>query len=139
MAARLSRLLASLNTLSEWVDMQKKTMELFKQVNESINTSDRLALVLVTRQAFQHMIRTLKAFDQWLNDPFILNYITKDMLVDVWSTTYKLLNELIELDVRHTLMVKEIAERMIKEGRMPIFMELRGYEEEEPRRITSPL
>lgn len=139
MASRLSRLLSSLSTLSEWVDMQRKAVELFKQVNDSVGTSDRLTLVLVTRQAFQHMIRTLKAFDQWLNDPFILNYVTKDMLIDVWSTTYKLLNELIELDIRHTLMVKEIAEKMIKEGKIPVFMELRSYEEEEPRRPTSPL
>jgi hypothetical protein len=139
MASRISRVLASLSTLSEWVDMQKKAAEMFNQINEIVGTSDRLTLVLVTRQAFQHMIRTLKAFDQWLNDPFILNYVTKDMLIDVWSTTYKILNELIELDIRHTLSVKEMAEKLIKEGRVLPFMELRSYDEEEGRRITSPL
>jgi hypothetical protein len=139
MTSRISRVLASLNTLSEWVDMQKKAAEMFSQINEIVNTSDRLTLVLVTRQAFQHMIRTLKAFDQWLNDPFILNYVTKDMLIDVWSTTYKILNELIELDIRHTLSVKEMAEKLIKEGKVIPFMELRSYEEEEGRRTTSPL
>jgi len=139
MTSRLTRILSSLGSLSEWIDMQKKAVELFRQINDVAGDSDRLTLVLITRQAFQHMIRTLKAFDQWLNDPFILNYITKEMLMDVWSTTYKLLNELIELDIRHTLMVKELAERMIKEGKLPVFMELRGYEEEEVRRTTSPL
>ncbi len=138
MASRSTRILSSLGSLSEWVDMQKKAAEMFGQINTTAELADRLALVLVIRQAFQHMMKTLKAFDQWLNDPFILSYVTKDMLMDVWSTTYGILNTLLELDIRHTLTVKEMAEKLIREGKLPAFMELRGYEEEE-RRITSPL
>ncbi|MEM2376258.1 MAG: DUF2153 family protein [Sulfolobales archaeon] len=135
----MSRILSSLGTLSEWVDMQKKAVEMFSQINDTAYIADRLTLVLVIRQAFQHMMKTLKAFDQWLNDPFILNYVTKDMLVDVWNTTYTILNTLLELDIRHTLTVKEMAEKLIREGKLPAFIELRGYEEEEGRRPTSPL
>ncbi len=112
---------------------------MFSQINDTAEFADRLSLVLVIRQAFQHMIKTLKAFDQWLNDPFILNYVTKEMLMDVWSTTYHILNTLLELDIRHTLTVKEMAEKLIREGKVPMFIELRGYEEEESRRPTSPL
>lgn len=119
--------------------MQKKAVEMFNQINDSAEFADRLSLVLVTRQAFQHMIKTLKAFDQWLNDPFILNYVTKEMLMDVWTTTYRILNTLLELDIRHTLTVKEMAEKLIREGKIPMFVELRSYEEEESRRPTSPL
>ncbi len=139
MSSRLSRILSSLGTLSEWVDMQRKAVEMFSQINDTAGVADRLTLVLIIRQAFQHMIKTLKAFDQWLNDPFILNYVTKEMLVDVWTTTYNILNMLLELDIRHTLTVKEMAEKLIREGKIPAFMELRGYEEEEGRRPTSPL
>ncbi|MEM0454033.1 MAG: DUF2153 family protein [Sulfolobales archaeon] len=139
MSSRMSRILSSLGTLSEWVDMQKKAVEMFSQINDTAYIADRLTLVLVIRQAFQHMMKTLKAFDQWLNDPFILNYVTKDMLVDVWNTTYTILNTLLELDIRHTLTVKEMAEKLIREGKLPAFIELRGYEEEEGRRPTSPL
>ncbi|OYT47524.1 MAG: hypothetical protein B6U85_05015 [Desulfurococcales archaeon ex4484_42] len=140
MSTQHGRILASLSSLSEWIDMQRKAMEMFREINSSADQADRLALVLIIRQAFQHMIKTLKAFDQWLNDPFILNYITKDMLIDVWNTTYKILNELLELDIRHTKAVKEVAEKMIKEGKLPPMMELRGApEEERGRRSFFPL
>ncbi|OYT51406.1 MAG: hypothetical protein B6U73_02050 [Desulfurococcales archaeon ex4484_204] len=131
-----SRILASLSSLGEWIDMQKKAINMFKEINEGVKSADRLSLVLLTRQAFQHMIKTLKAFDQWLNDPFILNYITKDMLEDVWSTTYKLLNELLLLDIRHTQAVKEVAEKTIREGKLPPMIELRGGREEGAERRT---
>ncbi len=140
MPTQHGRILASLSSLSEWIDMQRKAMEMFREINSSADQADRLALVLIIRQAFQHMIKTLKAFDQWLNDPFILNYITKDMLIDVWNTTYKILNELLELDIRHTKAVKEVAEKMIREGKLPPMMELRGASEEErSRRSFFPL
>jgi len=140
MSTQHGRILASLSSLSEWIDMQRKAMEMFREINSSADQADRLALVLIIRQAFQHMIKTLKAFDQWLNDPFILNYITKDMLIDVWNTTYKILNELLELDIRHTKAVKEVAEKMIREGKLPPMMELRGTpEEERGRRSFFPL
>jgi len=140
MSTQHGRILASLSSLSEWIDMQRKAMEMFREINSSADQADRLALVLIIRQAFQHMIKTLKAFDQWLNDPFILNYITKDMLIDVWNTTYKILNELLELDIRHTKAVKEVAEKMIREGKLPPMMELRGApEEERGRRSFFPL
>ena len=140
MSSQYGRILSSLNSLTEWIDMQRKAIEMFKEINSAAEHADRLALVLSIRQAFQHMIKTLKAFDQWLNDPFILNYITKDMLIDVWNTTYKILNELLELDIRHTKAVKEAAEKMIKEGRLPPMMELRsGEREERGRRSFFPL
>ena len=140
MSTQHGRILASLSSLSEWIDMQRKAMEMFREINSSADQADRLALVLIIRQAFQHMIKTLKAFDQWLNDPFILNYITKDMLIDVWNTTYKILNELLELDIRHTKAVKDVAEKMIREGKLPPMMELRGApEEERGRRSFFPL
>jgi len=140
MSAQHGRILASLSSLSEWIDMQRKAIEMFREINSSADQADRLALVLIIRQAFQHMIKTLKAFDQWLNDPFILNYITKDMLIDVWNTTYRILNELLELDIRHTKAVKDVAEKMIREGKLPPMMELRGApEEERGRRSFFPL
>lgn len=141
MSTASGRLIASLSSLSDWIDMQKKALEMFKEIDTDVEKADRLALVLAIRQAFQHMIKTLKAFDQWLNDPFILNYVTKDMLLDVWSTTYKILNELLKLDVRHTQAVKELAEKMIREGKLPPIIELRESRssEERGRRTLFPL
>ncbi|MCD6085020.1 MAG: DUF2153 family protein [Desulfurococcales archaeon] len=140
MSSSTSRILASLNSLSEWVEMQKRAIEIFRNLEKQLVNADRLTLVLMTRQAFQHMIKTLKAFDQWLTDPFILNYITKDMLIDVWETTFKLLNELLELDIRHTQAVKKAAEKMIKEGRLPPILSIRrSSEEESERRAFFPL
>ncbi len=111
-----------LGNLDEWVNMQKKTSDLFRSIDQEIKKKgeslDRLELILATRAAFQHMSRTIKAFDQWLQDPLILANLSKESLLEVWNATYKMLQELLELDIKHTSMFREYAEKMLKEGRV---------------------
>lgn len=111
-----------LGNLEEWVSMQKKTADLFKNIDSEIKSKgeslDRLELILATRAAFQHMSRTLKAFDQWLQDPLILANLSRESLMEVWNATFKMLQELLELDIKHTSMFKDHAEKMLKEGRV---------------------
>ncbi len=111
-----------LGNLDEWVSMQKKTSDLFKNIDQEIRKKgdalDRLELVLATRAAFQHMSRTIKAFDQWLQDPLILANLSKESLLEVWNATYKMLQELLELDIKHTSMFREYAEKMLREGKI---------------------
>ncbi len=111
-----------LGNLDEWVNMQKRTSDLFRSIDQEIKKKgeslDRLELILATRAAFQHMSRTIKAFDQWLQDPLILANLSKESLLEVWNATYKMLQELLELDIKHTSMFREYAEKMLKEGKV---------------------
>lgn len=113
-------------SLERWVAVQKVILENFKQIDERIRNSDRLDIIIHTRLAFNHVIRTLRAFDDWLQDPFISSNIPRDLLLEVWSTSLKLVETLLELDIKHTSEVKNIIEKAIKEGQVsPILAQLR--------------
>ncbi|MEM0366430.1 MAG: DUF2153 family protein [Acidilobaceae archaeon] len=115
-----------MRSLERWVAVQKVILENFKQIDERIRNSDRLDIIIHTRLAFNHVIRTLRAFDDWLQDPFISSNIPRDLLLEVWSTSLKLVETLLELDIKHTSEVKSIIEKAIKEGQVsPILAQLR--------------
>jgi len=115
-----------MRSLERWVALQKIVLDNFKQIDGKIRTSDRLDIIIHTRIAFNHMIRTLKAFDDWLQDPFITSNIPRDLLLEVWSTSLKLMETLLELDIKHTSEVKNVIERAVKEGQIsPIIAQLR--------------
>jgi len=98
--------------------MQKKARDLFVKQLDEIRKSDRLELILATRAAFQHMIRTLKAFDNWLQDPLIVSHMPKEMLEEVWITAVKILSELLDLDIKHTSSFMEHLKKLEDEGKL---------------------
>jgi hypothetical protein len=107
--------------------MQKKIREWFDNVYEDVKKGDRLELILYTRMAFQHIMRTIKAFDSWLQDPFIISNIPREELEAVWKTTHELLKQLIELDVTHTSNVRDYLIKLEKEGKInPMLMDILG-------------
>jgi hypothetical protein len=113
-------------SLERWVALQKVVLDSFKQIDGRVKASDRLDIIIHTRIAFNHMIRTLKAFDDWLQDPFITSNIPRELLLEVWSTSLKLMETLLELDIKHTTEVKSIIEKAVKEGQIsPIVAQLR--------------
>ncbi|MEM4551109.1 MAG: DUF2153 family protein [Sulfolobales archaeon] len=142
MVSDVSRLVAQLNSLSEWIEMQKATIETFKEINSTISEADRLTLVLLIRKAFDHILKTIREFDKWLENPLVLSYIDKEMLQEVWSAVFRLLIELLELDIKHTASVRDNAIKMLKSGKIPpIIMEFRRVraEEEESREAVRRL
>lgn len=131
-----------LTNLDEWIKMQKNLLNMIKELEKrySSESEDRLDLILATRTAFQHIIRTIKAFDQWLQDPMVIKHMPKEMLEDVRKTSWMLLQQLLELDIRHTSQFKEIILKLSKEGKLdpliwtrPIIPEEQGVQ---PRRGT---
>ena len=115
------------DSLTQWIEMQKKVKAWFDSVNESVKKGDRLELILYTRLAFQHMIRTLKAFDNWLQDPFIISNMPKEELEYVWSKVYSILQQLIDLDIKHTSEFRDYIVKLEKEGKLnPLLFELFG-------------
>ncbi len=107
-----------LHNLDAWVKKQKEVLESFKKADERAKDADRLDLIVLSRAAFQHMIKTLSAFDQWLQEPFIISHMPKEMLEDVWKTTKKILFELLELDIRHTGGFRDYVEKLAREGKL---------------------
>ncbi|AEB95949.1 MAG: DUF2153 domain-containing protein [Metallosphaera sp.] len=109
-----------ISNLDEWIKMQKNLLATIKEMEkkEEGTLEDRLDLILASRLAFQHMMRTLKAFDQWLQDPMIIKHMPKEMLEDVKKTSWLILQQLLELDVRHTSQAKELITKLGKEGKL---------------------
>jgi len=128
-----------LASLERWVNLQKLVLENFKETASKVSDSDRLDIIIHTRIAFNHMIRTLKAFDDWLQDPFIATNIPKSVLLDVWSTTLKIFEELLKLDIRHTSQVKSLIEDSFKKGTInPIIAQLKDLATSRSREDRGP-
>ena len=124
-----------LKQLDEWVKMQKKILELFKETKERVENGDRLEVTVATRAAFQHMMRTIKAFDNWLQDPVIIAHLSKEQLLEVWKTMVEVLEKLLEIDIKHTSEVREMLEKLARDGKLnPLVATTRTGEEETGRR-----
>ncbi|ARM75965.1 DUF2153 domain-containing protein [Acidianus manzaensis] len=128
-----------LSNLDEWIKMQKSLLETIKDMQKNEKDMDRLDLILASRVAFQHMMRTIKAFDQWLQDPMIIKHMPKEMLEDVKNTSWNILQQLLELDIRHTSEARELITKLGKEGKLDPLIWSRSVVEEQQnqnRRVT---
>lgn len=113
-------------SLEKWVKMQESVLRIFEESEEEISKSDRLEIINSTRIAFNHLIRTLKAFDQWLQDPFIATHIPRELLVEVWKETVRALKIILTLDIKHTSEVRQLITEKFYEGTLnPIVSQLR--------------
>ena len=132
-----------LNNLDEWIKMQKNLLATLKEmeIKQSTSDMDRLDLVLASRTAFQHMIRTLKAFDQWLQDPMVIKHMPEEMLQDVKNNSWKLLEQLLELDIRHTSQFRELINKLGKDGKLDplIWARVVAEESQQTQERRSPL
>ena len=104
--------------LEHWVEVQKLVLASVRKVEGQLKDADRLELILATRMAFRHMIRTLEAFDKWLQDPFIIGHMPREMLEEVQRKAWDLLKALLELDISHTTQFKNYMMKLAKEGRL---------------------
>ncbi|MEB3758350.1 MAG: DUF2153 domain-containing protein [Desulfurococcales archaeon] len=103
-------------SLERWVMLQKKLLETVDQAKDRVGEYDRLELILSIRTLFQNMMRTLKAFDTWLQDPFITSQMPREYLQYVWSETYKSFRTLVELDIKHTSDMAKLIRENISKG-----------------------
>ena len=124
-----SQVRAFTSTLDQWVEAQKLVLSSVLRVEGQLRDADRLELILASRMAFRHMIRTLEAFDRWLQDPFIVGHMPREMLEDVQRKAWDLLKQLLELDINHTSQFKEYFAKLAKEGRLNPLLAAQGGEE----------
>ncbi len=124
-----------MGNLDEWVEMQRRMLKALEDMDEKLRGADRLELIVASRAIFQHLIRTLKAFDQWLQDPVITSHMPREMLVDVWSTMLEAAKLVLELDIRHTSGFKEHFEKLAREGKLSPLVTWRQEKEERGKRV----
>jgi len=123
--------------LDSWVKRQSMVKEMFKKAEQNYEELDRLALITLSRLAFQHMEKTIEAFDQWLKDPMITSHMPREMLVELWSRLRNILYELIDLDMDHTSKFSEHLKKLAEEDAInPLFVFEK--DEKEGRRRVSP-
>ncbi len=109
---------APFQNLEAWVKRQKEIIESFKKAEQGYKEADRLELIIMTRQAFQHMMRTIQAFDQWLQEPMVISHMPREMLVELWSTLRNVFYDLLELDIKHTSEFAEHIKKLSEEGKL---------------------
>ena len=120
--------------LARWVQMQKRVLDSIDKVESQLKSGDRLDLILATRVAFQHIIRTVQAFDKWLQDPFIIGHMPREMIEEVQRRTWKILKELLELDISHTSQFAELIDKLARQGKLnPLLYTREKGEQESPR------
>ncbi|MCS7104594.1 MAG: DUF2153 domain-containing protein [Thermofilaceae archaeon] len=115
--------------LEQWVETQKLVLSSMFRIEDRLKESDRLELILATRMAFRHMIRTLEAFDRWLQDPLIVGHMPREMLEQVQRKSWELMKQLLELDIDHTSQFKEYFNKLAKEGKLNPLLTAQGGEE----------
>ncbi len=121
--------------LDSWVKKQTETIENFKRAEENYENADRLELILLSRMAFQHMMKTIEAFDQWLREPMVTSHMPREMLIELWTKLRKIFYELIELDIEHTSKFSQHIKKLEAEGKLnPILVTSKL--EKETRRTT---
>jgi len=106
------------NNLTSWVEAQKTFLDSAKSVERELENADRLELILATRAAFAHMIKTIEAFDKWLQDPFIIGHMPREMLLDIQRKTWDILKSLLELDIKHTSEFRDMLLSLAESGKL---------------------
>ena len=116
--------------LEAWIKRQMEIMESFKKAEENYENADRLDLILLTRAAFNHMVKTIEAFDQWLKEPAVTSHMPRELLVELWSKLRKIFYELIELDIEHTSKFNQHIKKLEMENKLnPLMVASRSMDE----------
>ncbi len=104
--------------LARWIAMQEDMLKFLGELEARVPEMDRLDLIVYSRIIFQHLEKTLKAFDEWLQDPLIAMAAPRDELAKVLAETIKAAKILLRLDIEHTGAMRELIEE--KASELPI-------------------
>lgn len=127
--------------LEAWIKRQQEIKQLFQKAEENYRETDRLTLITLSRLAFQHMERTIEAFDNWLKDPMITTHLPRELLVELWERLRVIFYQLIDLDIEHTSKFAEHLKKLEESNMVnPLFAtRLLREEKEEKRRPPSAI
>jgi len=120
---------AFVENLEKWVEAQKLILASMEKAEQQLQDADRLELILATRTLFRHMVRTLEAFDKWLQDPFIIGHMPRELLEEVQRKSWLIFRQVLELDINHTTQFKDYVAKLAKEGRLNPLLFAQGGDE----------
>ncbi len=124
--------------LDAWVKRQEEVKESFMKAEEGYQDADRLELILLSRQAFQHMMRTIQAFDQWLQEPMVIAHMPREMLVELWTQLRQIFYQLLDLDIKHTSEFNVYINKLSSEGKLNPILTIGKKEKETSRFLGTP-
>ncbi|RLF20124.1 MAG: DUF2153 domain-containing protein [Thermoprotei archaeon] len=108
-----------LRNLAEWVNEQKKLLELFKKSEEDLKKADRLMLILAARVACHHISRTIRGFESWLQNPLVIGVMPEDMVREMWKQLWDIMLKLVEYDIKHTSDYYNYLKKALAENKLP--------------------
>lgn len=114
----MSRLFPNLDA---WIKRQNEILDVFRKAEENFENFDRLDLIFLSRMAFQHIIKTCEAFDQWLREPLVTTHMPRDMLIELWNELRNILFNIIDLDIKHTSKFNDYIKKLEGEGKISPF------------------
>jgi len=124
-------------SIEQWVKNQKSILDILENTEKKLSHSDRLELILAIRMAFRNIIRTIEAFDKWLQDPFIVGHMPREMLLEIQKEVWEITKKTIMLDIDHTMKFGEHMEKVIHEGKLnPLFYSKKEEKEESRLRLS---
>ncbi len=119
------------SNLEKWIETQQNFLASIEKIEGELSEADRLDLILATRTAFKHIIKTIEAFDKWLQDPFIVGHMPREMLQEVQKETWDILKKILELDIKHTSEFRTHVLKLASENRLnPVLYQRRRERED---------
>jgi len=91
-----------IRSMTDWINEQKNLLEIAKENEKYFEKADRLTLILAARTACTQAIRTLRGFENWLQNPVIISVMPEEMLREVHTRLWEIMIRLIEFDIKHT-------------------------------------
>jgi len=104
--------------LELWIEDQKRFLEYTKISLKELEKADRLTLMIAARTACSQIIRTIKGFDGWLQNPLVIGLMPYEMLKEIQEKLWKIMFEITNFDIKHTSEYKEYLKKVISEKKI---------------------
>ncbi len=119
--------------LNAWIEDQKKFLEYTKMSMKELEKADRLTLVIAARTACSQILRTIRGFDGWLQNPVVIGLMPYEMIREVQQKLWEIMIEVTNFDIKHTSEYRDYLKKVLEEGKvLPAF----PFEKERGRRLT---
>lgn len=111
-----------LKNLMLWVLEQKKAIDTLRKSEKDIEKADRLMQILAARVACTYIMRTIKGFESWLQDPLVIGLMPEEMVREMRAKLWKIMYELMEYDIKHTSEYHDYLKKVYEERKMPLIL-----------------
>lgn len=118
-----------LRNLDSWVEDQRRALEIIRKYRESLESRDRLEMVLTLRFICQRMLKTVKGFDTWLHSPFIVGPMPLEVIREVREKLLNIMLRMLEISIKHVEEYRDYVEKMLQNKTILTVPEETGSEE----------